>query len=232
VQRLQQAQIVNDFVDSILAQDANARVIVLGDLNDFDYSSPLATLQGTPDVLTNLYSTLGVAERYSYVFDGNSQALDHILASSSLFAKLTVFDPVHVNAEFAQQASDHDPLVARFCADATAPTLTVTASPNVLTAPNHKYRTVTTSISTADGAGGTPTVTFVSATSNEPDNAPGGADGNTVNDVVRVNDTTFRLRAERNENGTGRVYTITYRATDACGNTTTASATITVPVRS
>jgi hypothetical protein len=40
---------------------------------------------------------------------------------------------------------------------------------------------------------------------------------------------TFRLRAERSDNGTGRIYTIIYRATDACGNTTTASTTVTVP---
>ncbi|HKP18345.1 MAG TPA: lamin tail domain-containing protein [Gaiellaceae bacterium] len=113
-QRIQQAQIVNDFVDDILGLDANASVIVLGDLNDFDYSTPLATLQGTPSVLTNLYSTIPAAERYSYVFDGNSQALDHILASSATAAQVVAFDPVHVNAEFAQQASDHDPLVARF----------------------------------------------------------------------------------------------------------------------
>jgi predicted extracellular nuclease len=230
-QRTQQAQIVNDFVDAILAADANASVIVLGDLNDFDFSTPLATLQGSPNVLSNLYSTLPVAERYSYVFDGNSQALDHILASTHIAADLVVLDPVHVNAEFAQQASDHDPLVARFCADATAPTLTATASPSTLLPPNHTYRNVTVTISASDDSGASPTVTFVSATSNELDNAPGGSDGNTINDIVKLTDTTFRLRAERDENGTGRVYTITYRATDACGNTTTASATVTVPRR-
>ena len=231
-QRTQQAQLVNDFVDAILAGDTNANVVVLGDLNDFDYSTPLATLQGSPNVLSNHYSTLPVAERYSYVFDGNSQALDHILGSTHITASLVVFDPVHINAEFADQASDHDALVARYCADTTAPTLSVTASPNVLRPPNHMYRTVTTTITKSDDSGGTPTVAFVSATSNEPDNAPGGGDGNTVNDIVKVNDTTFRLRAERNENGTGRIYTLTYRATDACGNTTTASATVSVPVRS
>ena len=65
--------------------------------------------------------------------------------------------------------------------------------------------------------------------SNEPDNGPG--DGNTTGDVVIVDQDTFRLRAERNENGSGRIYTITYRATDACGNSTTESATVTVPLR-
>ena len=37
----QQAQIVNDFVDAILAVDPNANVVVLGDLNDFEFSTTL-----------------------------------------------------------------------------------------------------------------------------------------------------------------------------------------------
>jgi predicted extracellular nuclease len=230
VQRHQQAQIVNDFVDAILALDASANVIVLGDLNDFDYSDTLTILKGTPAVLSNHYSTLPLAQRYSYVFEGNSQALDHILGSTDITAKLVVLDPVHINAEFATQASDHDPLVARYCADATAPTLTATASPNTLWPPNHNYRNVTVTLTKSDDSGGTPTVAFVSATSNEPDNAPGNADGNTTNDIVKVTDTTFRLRAERDDTKTGRIYTITYRATDACNNTTTASATVTAPI--
>ncbi len=46
-----------------------------------------------------------------------------------------------------------------------------------------------------------------------------------------VDDTTFRLRAERNENGSGRVYSLTYRAVDACGNATEETTTVTVPRR-
>jgi len=68
------------------------------------------------------------------------------------------------------------------------------------------------------------------ATSSEPDNAPGGADRNTDDDDDDVDQDTFRLRAERNENGAGRTYTITYRAVDACGNATTESASVTVPI--
>jgi predicted extracellular nuclease len=53
-------------------------------------------------------------ERYSYVFEGNSQVLDQILVSNTLLRSFPVdYDPVHVNAEFADQASDHDPQVAR-----------------------------------------------------------------------------------------------------------------------
>jgi len=87
-------------------------------------------------------------------------------------------------------------------------------------------------VNVSDSVDPDPSLTLVSVTSNEPDNAPGGADGNTVDDIVVDSDTSFRLRAERSETGTGRVYTVTYRATDACGNSTVRSATVTVPVRS
>ena len=52
--------------------------------------------------------------------------------------------------------------------------------------------TVNVAISAADNSGTAPTVAFVSATSNEPDNAPGDADGNTTGDIVRVDLDTFR----------------------------------------
>jgi len=109
--RIQQAQIVNDFVDSILAADPNANIVVLGDLNDFEFSTALNTLKG--GVLNALIETLPADERYTYVFDGNSQAIDHILLSGNLFSKPREFDVVHVNAEFEVQASDHDPQVVR-----------------------------------------------------------------------------------------------------------------------
>jgi uncharacterized repeat protein (TIGR01451 family) len=114
--RDQQAQVVNDFVDSILALDPNANVIVLGDMNDFPFSEPLATLRD--GVLTNLMDTLPVAEQYTYIYDGNSQVLDHILVSDNLHDSATAeFDIVHANVEFAysaQRPSDHDPIVATF----------------------------------------------------------------------------------------------------------------------
>ena len=55
-------------------------------------------------MLHDLIDTLPLNERYSYVFEGNSQALDHILVSGPLFAQPLAYDIVHVNAEFADQA--------------------------------------------------------------------------------------------------------------------------------
>jgi predicted extracellular nuclease len=112
VQRHAQAAVVNGFVDSVLAADPSANVIVLGDINDFEFSQTVAILSG--GVLTSLMATLPQAERYSYVFEGNSQVLDQILVSKPMLAAFSIeYDPVHVNAEFADQASDHDPQVAR-----------------------------------------------------------------------------------------------------------------------
>ena len=107
-----QAQVVNDFVDDVLALDKDANVIVLGDINDFEFSRTIELLEG--DELTTLMRILPPEERYSYVFEGNSQVLDQILVSDAIFMRAPAYDVVHVNSEFAdsRQASDHEPQVA------------------------------------------------------------------------------------------------------------------------
>ncbi|AJF68428.1 endonuclease/exonuclease/phosphatase family protein [Streptomyces vietnamensis] len=109
-QRGQQATQVNGFVKQILAVQPSARVVVLGDLNDFEFSNTVTTLT-SGGVLTPLVNSLPAGERYTYVYQGNSQAIDHILTSPALTSY--DYDIVHVNSEFADQASDHDPQVVR-----------------------------------------------------------------------------------------------------------------------
>jgi predicted extracellular nuclease len=115
VARHGQAQLVNDFVDAILARDDKARVVVLGDINDFEFSETTDILEG--GALTSLVKTLPETERYSYVFEGNSQVLDQILLSDRLqrLPYRPAYDVVHLNSEFADaiQASDHEPSVVR-----------------------------------------------------------------------------------------------------------------------
>ncbi len=132
-----QAQAINDFVDEVLTADRDANVIVLGDINDFDFSETVEIITGerialdpgpfAPDadgsgqtqrthrspIMRTLFDRLPDRERYSYVFDGNSQVLDQILVSNSLWEQRPTYDVVHVNAEFFDQASDHDPSVMR-----------------------------------------------------------------------------------------------------------------------
>ncbi|MFD3947870.1 endonuclease/exonuclease/phosphatase family protein [Streptomyces sp. NPDC058579] len=109
--RLLQAQSVNAFVKDVLSIRKDADVLVVGDINDFEFS-------GTTKALTEggaLYpavKSLPRSERYSYVFQGNSQVLDQILTSPGVGR--FEYDSVHINAEFADQNSDHDPQVLRF----------------------------------------------------------------------------------------------------------------------
>jgi uncharacterized protein len=110
-QRHQQAHLVADFVSQLTNADPNANVVVLGDLNDFEFSETVGILEGAG--LHDLMTTLPLNQRYSYEFEGNAQVLDHIMFSGALFGRPFVFDPVHVNAEFWDQASDHDPSVVR-----------------------------------------------------------------------------------------------------------------------
>jgi predicted extracellular nuclease len=111
VQRLQQATEVHQFVGQLLAADKNANVIVAGDLNDFPFSPAIAPLTAGGQ-LKDLVAGLPENERYTYVFEGQSQVLDHLLVSQA--PRGVDYDVVHVNAEFAKQASDHDPQVVRF----------------------------------------------------------------------------------------------------------------------
>jgi hypothetical protein len=111
-QRHGQARAVRAFVDKLRAADARANVVVLGDINDFEFSTTADLLVGD-GWLVDLPRRLPAAERYTYVFDGNSQVLDHILLSRPLVARGYEYDIVHTNAEFADQVSDHDPQLVR-----------------------------------------------------------------------------------------------------------------------
>lgn len=110
--------------------------------------------------------------------------------------------------------------------DRTPPAVSGLPAPGcVLWPPNHRLVHVAsvTAVDALSGLSGTPAVTV---TSNEPDSGlwPGddGPD-------AAVSDGRVKVRVERAENGTGRVYTIAATATDVAGNTTTATAACTVP---
>jgi hypothetical protein len=87
-----------------------------GDFNDYVNSSPIAILDAAPEV-QSLFMELPADQRYSYIFNGESEVLDHIYITRNLKATRGAtwshsFSPVHVNADFpsAEHASDHDPL--------------------------------------------------------------------------------------------------------------------------
>ena len=224
--------------------------LIVGDLNSYAKEDPIdALLAGG---YTDLVRRFAGESAYSHVSDGQLGYLDHALASEGLVDEVTGATEWHINADepglldydmtFKQPAqdalsepnefrsSDHDAVrVGIDSCEEIAPTIDVSLSPDSLRPPNHEYATVQATIAATDDFDPSPAVTLVSATSNEPDDAAGDADGNTTDDVLVLDENTLRLRAELAETRSGRVYTITYRTTDDCGNSATDSATVTVP---
>lgn len=120
--------------------------------------------------------------------------------------------------------------------DTVAPTLRVSLSPNLLWPPNHELITIAATIVASDSCDANPAVSLASITSNEPDDGLG--DGDKPHDIQAVGGGPitlgadvrwFLLRAERSGTGNGRVYTVTYSAKDAAGNSVSASAQVIVP---
>ena len=132
--------------------------------------------------------------------------------------------------------------------DTTQPDLTVTASPESLWPPNHKYRTITLSVTAIDACDDDVDVT-ATVVSSEPDDANGNGDGRTTGDIrvttgggpVLLSSNAapqvafdpesdqLEVRSERAGKGPGRTYTITVTATDASGNESEEIVTVTVP---
>lgn len=139
VQRTKQAQYIANFVQEVQRQNANAKIVCLGDLNDFEFSSALAPLKS---VMRDVIDILPEQERYTYQYEGNSQTLDHIFFTENMAKFVGVEDvsPVHINAEFTEKlgrVSDHDPLLVRVKWEKEeAPVPTPTPKPEVQPLPN------------------------------------------------------------------------------------------------
>lgn len=118
--RIAQSQAIQAYVSNILSSDPGAFVAVMGDFNAFWFEQSLELIEGS--IMTNLHRTLDEAERYSYIFEGNSQAIDHILVTNNLLAG-ALFDAVHLNSEQPDTPSrptDHDPMVATLLLNSAA----------------------------------------------------------------------------------------------------------------
>ena len=108
--RTAQAMAIKAYINNLQTADPNVHVVTLGDWNGYYYEPALSSLTADGK-LTNLYSLLPVEERYSYVFDGASQAFDNIIVTNNLLPNAQ-FDVVHYNAEQpVQNITDHDQVV-------------------------------------------------------------------------------------------------------------------------
>ncbi|MEA3351828.1 MAG: endonuclease/exonuclease/phosphatase family protein [Chloroflexota bacterium] len=108
-------------LEELLAKNPDAYVAVMGDLNSYYDSLPIDTLRDAG--LIHVFEMLPENERYTYIYQGQSQVLDHILITPSLLEMLRRVDVLHVNADYTlpdpadespMRKSDHDPVVVVF----------------------------------------------------------------------------------------------------------------------
>jgi predicted extracellular nuclease len=249
VTRTNAAEAMVDWLASDPTGSGVDNYLAIGDMNAYDKEDPIDVF--VAGGYTDLVRAFQGEDAYSYLFGGAIGYLDYALASDALDPDVTGTTVWHINADEpdlidydtsfkepnqaaiyapdAYRSSDHDPVIVGLDVCETTPPgfdeLSVT--PEELWPANHKLVDVEATVVASDNFDLNPTVTLISVTSNEPDNGKG--DGNTTGDIVIVDDTNFMLRAERAGGGDGRVYTITYQVTDACGNTATDSVEVLVP---
>jgi hypothetical protein len=237
-----------DWLDTDPTGSGDADFLIIGDLNAYAKEDPIDALKaGGYDDMVSDY-VVG-EDAYSYVFDGQLGYLDHALAmtNSEMAGEVSGVTIWHINAdepnlidydtsykEPAQDAiyapdafrsSDHDPvLIGLDVCPEVDPVVQVT--PDLLWPVNHKLVDVVAEF--IDEFHPNSTITFISVVSSEEDED--GGDGNTDEDIIIIDDFTFQLRAERSGNSEeGRIYTITYLVTDACGKETVVTAEVVVP---
>lgn len=119
--RIEEAIFISNLVQEALTTQPDVHLIVLGDLNDYPNSQPIRILEEAG--LYNLVARLPLDERYTYIFQGISQVIDHILVSPILNNQLISVCAVHMNADYPEifveqedslyRNSDHDPLMMR-----------------------------------------------------------------------------------------------------------------------
>jgi predicted extracellular nuclease len=119
--RVQQAQWNLDIVQEIQAREPDARIAILGDLNTFPDTPSINLLR--EGGLLHVFEQLPPEERYTYIFQGESETLDHILVTPALAKLINAVYVLHINADFPpstpddespQRTSDHDPVVVWF----------------------------------------------------------------------------------------------------------------------
>jgi uncharacterized protein len=128
-QRKLQATYLREYLEQVVfAADPKAAVVVAGDLNDFPFPEPgegvdpLTILKGSGSTrLTNLIERVPDRERYTFIFEGNSQVLDHLLVSEALLEAVEGIDIAAFNANYGTlyeedisttaSSSDHNPPV-------------------------------------------------------------------------------------------------------------------------
>lgn len=131
-QREEIANVIGDFIAELNDKNEGANVVVLGDFNDYPWSTPVETMADKGELYNSIYE-LPRNQQYTYNYNGTSQSLDSILVSNHLQSGLDV-DAMNINSEFMEthgRASDHDPFMVQLDIPNIDPGYEITPGPEL-----------------------------------------------------------------------------------------------------
>lgn len=114
--RLAEAQHTRAIADDLAKQDPTAAIVILGDFNDTTGSDPYAAVAGAPPSLfTDASADVPEEQRYTYIYQGTRQLIDHQMANpifSGMLDKKSVRLVHGVGIDDSSKyASDHTPIL-------------------------------------------------------------------------------------------------------------------------
>lgn len=202
---------------------------VFGVLTFVDTTSPVTTDNAptdwvNKDVTVDLTANdngSGVKATYYKIDDGTEQIGNSITISDEGIHTITYW-----SVDNAGNVEQFNTKTIKL--DKTEPILNIKLDKTTIWPVNHKMIPVTATIHASDATSGINSVVLTSITSNETIQAD-DIQNATYNLPITGSTASFELRADRLGNGTGRIYTITFTATDKAGNVVTKSVDVTVP---
>ncbi|MEC0091203.1 DUF7402 domain-containing protein [Paenibacillus macquariensis] len=208
-----------------VALTTSIQVTVLQADQEADQEAPMTTDNASTDWMNKDVTVLldatdsgtGVASTHYILNDGEEQT-----GNSVVFKEEGVHKLQYWSVDKAGNVEERHTATVKI--DKTGPNVTFELDPTTLWPANHKMVKGNAILDSSDALSGIKSVVLTSITCNEPDSEEGDIQAN-----LGSEDTSFSLRASRSGGGTGRVYTVTYTATDHAGNQTVATATVTVP---
>jgi predicted extracellular nuclease len=191
--RKAQGEFLADLLQTLQTGNPGVAVMSIGDYNAYQfsdgYTDPIATIKGTPTAddqivvdespdlvnpnFINLTDTLPADQRYSFIFEGTPQALDHMLLNTVAASFVTRYHIARNNTDFPEvpgslflndatrpeRNSDHDMPVAYLKFPGAASTTTVSDATAVFSTTDQSV-TLTANVTTTAGTVNEGTVTF------------------------------------------------------------------------
>lgn len=241
--RILAAQRLLEWLDTDPTGSGDPDFLLVGDFNSYDREEPIFELRsatdgvfGTADDLTDLLREYGGEYAYTYVFDGLLGYLDYAFSTATLTPQVTGATAWHINADEPSlidydmsfkpagqdalyapdpfRSSDHDPVIVGLDLNAGPSCEAATASLARLWPADHALKAG--QLTVGDPENDPVTITIDAIFQDEP--VDGDNDGATAPDAFIHADGAFQLRAERDGEGNGRVYHVSFTASDPTGS--------------